>query len=150
MSRVQHSSGSRKGKAASSNSVDNGGEAILFDGSQRHNLRWRPSDDVADGLFASSVGACMVSATNETIVRDRASRENFREFRVSGEHEIESHGWIVVMLLIEVMSNVGSSGIGTVVPTARRRVRASSRRRTLLSLARRVSVFGTHNLLETE
>ena len=53
------------------------------------------------------------------------SRENLCEFRVSGEHEIESHGWIVAMLLIEVTSNVGSSGIGTVVPTARRRVRAS-------------------------
>ena len=106
-------------------SFNNGGEGILFDGSQRCNLRQRPSNDVVDGLFASSVGACMVSATNETIVRDRASRENFREFRVSGEHEIESHRRVVVMLLVEVMCNVGGSGVGTVVPTARRRVRAS-------------------------
>ena len=103
---------------------------------QRDNLGKRIRDDIADGLLGAKVGTLMVTATEETLSRDRVGSKNLGKISVSGKNETDLNRRVVAAFGIKIVSDIcGLGGFGTSRGTAR-------------GLTRGIRVIGGHNLLE--
>ena len=127
---------SKIGVAMIVTTFDDGHESFFHRFLQRDNLGKRIRDDIVDSLLGAKVGTLMVTATKETLSRDRVGSKNLGKISVSGKNETDLNGRVVAAFGIKIVSDIhGLGGFGM-------------SRRTARGLTQGIRVIGGHNLLE--